>query len=532
MPEKVNRAVAYVRVSDDDQMLGESIDTQKQFIQDYADKNDLYVVKWFTEEGKTAKNARRPALQELLKYATDRRNRVDTVVFYKLNRASRNLQSYFLDIKRLLDPRGIKVKSASERVVEDTMFGRYMEGMLVLNAQLDNEVKSSVVKDNMSRLAQQGWWMTGPKLGYDIEKVCIGDYNGKKKYRNKLSPSTAAPLLKTVLERYSSGDITKSELTRFAKDVGLRSVTGKVLTPEQINRLLEDVTYAGFVKNKHTDGVAFDGKHDAIISLETFELNQVISSRKKKTVTSYKKMNPLYPLKGVLVCSNCNQPLRGSAPKTGGGKSYSPRYHCPRIECRNGVTASIKADVVHKLFRELLANVKPSDELKNAYKTILLRQAIRVNGRTNQKIESKRNELSAIDKRRLKAIEARTLSDNDSVQEQQNELIANYDLQRIDLKNSLSELEEQQSIQQAHIEYIVNTMDKLDRQWEDADFELKLRFQKMVFPEGVVFDTKKQVFGTDTISHLYRYLPNKKDLSEVDKSLLVTSPGIEPELPG
>ena len=62
--------------------------------------------------------------------------------------------------------------------------------------------------------------------------------------------------------------------------------------------------------------------------------------------------------------------------------------------------------------------------------------------------------------------------------------------------------------------------------------DLKIRFQKMIFPEGLTFDTSTVTFGTSTISPLYRYAPNKNDLSMKDKSSLVTSRGIEPLLPG
>lgn len=49
----------------------------------------------------------------------------------------------------------------------------------------------------------------------------------------------------------------------------------------------------------------------------------------------------------------------------------------------------------------------------------------------------------------------------------------------------------------------------------------------MLFPEGATFDMNTMQFGTDRISPLYRYIPNKKDLSVSEKSLLVTlSPSI------
>jgi hypothetical protein len=44
-------------------------------------------------------------------------------------------------------------------------------------------------------------------------------------------------------------------------------------------------------------------------------------------------------------------------------------------------------------------------------------------------------------------------------------------------------------------------------QWNDADYDLKLKFQSMVFPKSIEFDTKSGTFGTGELSPLYRYMP-------------------------
>lgn len=51
-------------------------------------------------------------------------------------------------------------------------------------------------------------------------------------------------------------------------------------------------------------------------------------------------------------------------------------------------------------------------------------------------------------------------------------------------------------------------------------------FKSMLFPEGAILNTETLEFGTSKISLLYRYVPNKKDLSVKEESLVVTSRGI------
>ena len=54
-----------------------------------------------------------------------------------------------------------------------------------------------------------------------------------------------------------------------------------------------------------------------------------------------------------------------------------------------------------------------------------------------------------------------------------------------------------------------------------AELGLKLR-SRIVFPEGLDFNTTNLTFGTSRISPLYRYVSNKKDLSASEKSHLVS----------
>ena len=68
--------------------------------------------------------------------------------------------------------------------------------------------------------------------------------------------------------------------------------------------------------------------------------------------------------------------------------------------------------------------------------------------------------------------------------------------------------------------------------WLDSDPETKVEFQKMVSESGIVFDIKSETFGTIGLTPFYRLKDIKKDPSESEESLMVTSRGIEPRLPG
>jgi hypothetical protein len=69
--------------------------------------------------------------------------------------------------------------------------------------------------------------------------------------------------------------------------------------------------------------------------------------------------------------------------------------------------------------------------------------------------------------------------------------------------------------------YLHHQPHRITKQWLDTDYSLRVRFQTILLPEGAPFGATTMHFRTEKISPLYRYAPNKKDLSVKEKSLVV-----------
>lgn len=516
------KVLAYVRISSMRQVNNESPATQREAIQRYADANNFEIVRWFEDIAQSAKNADRSGLQEMLKYALSRpKGEIEHWVVYNMKRASRDVESYTIQVRTVLYSRGITIRSATEQMIDDSAFGRFAENLFVSLGQYENDGKAAVTKDNMRRLAEQGYYQHPPVVGYEVHKV--PNENGQ--LRPTLKPTHMAERVAAVLERYSIGDISKAELTRYAAEVGLRSRYGKQLSKDSIHRLLKNPTYAGYICDKFTEYKLVQGKHPAIISPSTFDQNQSLlyprSSRKNEVHLS---LNPEYCLKGFLLCSSCSLPLYASAPKTGAG-GHSPRYHCARKSCR-GRSKSVRASLVHSEFNDVLTKLQPEPGLLKLYKEILIREANSAVGRLNAELMQARERLSALDASRLKTLDKFT---NDQISiDEKNELIGSYDLTRTELSAKVHDLERQQFIREADIEVATDIMNDVARQWALSDVESKVRFQKLIFPEGVVYDTVEHRFGTKFISPLYRYVGIEKDAEAPLESYLVAGAGLEP----
>ena len=521
MGAALKKAIAYIRVSDPRQLEGESPETQREKIQQYADASGIKILEWFFDEGKSAKSADREELKNMLSFALKYREKIDHVLVYKMSRASRNLESYYTSIKLVLNSKGITIRSVTEPMIDDTKQGRFMEGLMVLLAQLDNDSKSEYTVDNMRSLAEQGYWQHPPILGYSPHKIP----NEVGKMRPTLRPNEMAPKVRQVLERFSDGGITKAALARYAADIGLRTRYGKKIGEDSLQRLLKNPTYAGYVCDKFTEYQLVPGKHEPIISPLIYERNQSILYPKNSHRNEiHLRVNKAYPLKGLLLCSNCHLPMYASSPRTGSGV-HSPRYHCARKTCK-GKVRSTKADIVHSDFVDMLTKIKPSAGLLKLYKQILVAEANNELGRLNGQIQVLRDQLSTVDSARVGTL--RKFTEDAITLQEKNELIDSLDKQKLEYATELAELEAQQNIREADIELAINIMENVERQWRVSDADIQIRFQSMLFPEGVVYDGESHRFGTSQISPLYRYVGTEKGAEAPLESYLVAGPGLEP----
>ena len=517
---KRKRALAYVRISSQRQINGESPETQKAAIARYADANDIDIVLTYFDEAKSGKNTDREELQKMLSYAQKHKDEIDYVIVYKMNRASRDLNTYVVGFSMKLKALGIGIRSATEPI-DETPLGQFMEGFSILIGQMDNDTKRGFTVDNMTALALQGYWQHPPVLGYDTHKI----KNETGKMRPTLKPNNMGLLVKDVLERFSRGGITKAELTRYAEGIGLRSRYGKKLSEDAIHKMLSRPIYAGYVEDNFTQGVLVDGKHDALISKETFELNQsMLYGKRSRKGEVRQQVNPDYPLKGTVKCPSCGKHLYASAPKTGAG-GKSPRYHCSRPTCK-GFVKSIRASVLHDNFEDMLQRIEPDDAVLRLFKEVVLTKAATELGSLNNKIAMRRSRLNTISDNRLSAIK-KFNSDQLSEQEK-NDLVEALDQDKQTELDELNLLEQQQSLREEDIDLAISSMRDTATQWSIASPSAKLRFQNTLFPRGIVYDYENDRFGTTEISPLYRLLPNKKDSKVPLKSFLVAGVGFEP----
>jgi len=513
-------ALGHLRISDKGQIKGESKHNQRSTIETYAKNNGIKVIKWFYDEAKSGKNTEREELQNLLKLALKMKGSIDYVLVYKMNRASRDLDSYVIGMRSVLASRGIEVRSVTEPFDSSPM-GRFMENLYVMVGQLDNENKRETVVDNMRRLAQQGYWQHKAIRGYRMVKVS----NSEGQPRPSMQPNEEAEKITDVLMRFNQGDITEAALIRYAAKVGVLNRKGKHLSQETLHKMLIRPEYAGYVHDWFTDYELVEGKHQGLISKDAYWRNQqIIKSKNKEYLLGLKHTtnSELYPLRRFILCANCNQSMTGCAP------SDSPRYFCGRKTCRG--KGSVMTKIAHSEFEHYLKSIEPTQDTLKKIKNNLNKQSVEQLGVLNKEIADLRDKLTGISD--LRASTIKQFISGKINEEEKKEVIDSLDSEKLDLKQSLDALEQEQTLSESSIDYALNFMSNVAKQWSDAPLQLKQKYQNLIFPRGFIYDIKQHNFISQEISLLYRYVLEENDPLNASDSVMVIPRRIELLLPG
>lgn len=321
MIKEMLKAIIYTRVSTEEQTTNYSLDFQEETCKRYAQQNDLKVVKVFREEGVSAKTINgRPTLLKLIKYCQNKKNKISRVLVYKYDRWSRDTQQG-LAIIALLAKHGVDVYSATEPFQNNAM-GKAMRGMMLVWAQLDNDIKSERTKSGMKAAFEAGRWPWKAPIGYRHTVV-----NGKKKL---ILISKFKDMLRNLFLNASTGLYNKQELADKLNKDGYEQAWGSLANTKTIDSLLKKKFYFGIMVAKGWNQEN-EGFHTTVTDEETWlrAYKSVYGSKPIKR----SKYQDMFPLKRLLLCDGCHRPLTASYSRGRGGKySY---YHCSRKDCSN-----------------------------------------------------------------------------------------------------------------------------------------------------------------------------------------------------
>ncbi|MGC6177503.1 recombinase family protein [Lacrimispora sp. 38-1] len=343
------RCAIYIRVSTQEQATeGYSIQEQTERLKKYCEAHDWTVVKVYTDPGFSGANMDRPALKQL--FSDIQKGSFNTILVYKLDRLSRSQKDTMYIIEDLFLKNGIDFISMNENFDTSTPFGRAMIGILSVFAQLErDQIKERLMMGHVGR-AKTGLWNGGqkPPIGYDYKdgELIINEYEAMQ--------------VRLIFDLFINGlDGEQVSMNTIAKHMQERYTNRYSSWNKKaaIGLILKNPLYTGMIKY---GGVFYPGKHEPIVSNETFEIAQKKYDTYIKNFSKSQR-NPFQGrnlLSGLLYCGHCGAryytALSTRTRKSGEKARYAyyacySKYNVPKMKkadsCQN---LTYKRDVLNQ----------------------------------------------------------------------------------------------------------------------------------------------------------------------------------------
>lgn len=454
----------YCRVSTKEQVEeGNSLVTQEKNCREYALKNGFEIASLFVEQGESAKTVDRPELKKLMSFCANKKNNIQAIIAYKIDRISRNTDDYS-QIRILLKRYGVEIRSTSE-YFEDTPAGRFMENIIANVAQFDNDVRAERSIGGMRDAVREGRYVWQAPYGYSNVRV-----DGKA----TIAPNNLAPLIINVFEQIALNIHPVEEVRKQMIVEGLKGSSCRGTSKSRFYNMIKNELYTGWVSKF---GERHKGAFKPIISEELFHQVQHILSQKKGKSRKYLIESPDFPLRRFISYPT-GQMLTGCWSK-GRNKKY-PYYlfHKQKI--------SIRKDLLENAFKNWLNQFKIDDVYFE--KLIDLVKKHLGNDLNGKKAERERLQKRALE---LKAKQAALVEKNIEgiiSNELCKERIAAIDTELYQINKIITNLPKT-AINYTYLSGIIrDVLRNPGEVWEKMNFTNKIKLQWFYFPHGIEFD--------------------------------------------
>jgi DNA invertase Pin-like site-specific DNA recombinase len=162
----MKNVVAYIRVSTDGQCGDDKfgLEVQREQIIEYCTKNDMNILKWYTDEGESGAKER-PGFDEIV-YGEVSNPPYEAVIVAKSDRVARDINIYYY-YKMLLIKKDVKLISIAEDFGQFGVFANMLEAFTLCVAEMERENITKRTSSGRKVKAAKGGYSGGrPPYGY------------------------------------------------------------------------------------------------------------------------------------------------------------------------------------------------------------------------------------------------------------------------------------------------------------------------------------------------------------------------------
>ena len=310
------RGAIYARVSSDRQDVNNSIEAQIAECQEFAKRNNIVVVKIYTDEAESGLISDRPQFQQMVYDAVTKGKPFNVILVWKFSRFSRDKVDNAL-YKNRLQKRGVRIVSIKEPV-DDSPAGQMMENVIESMDAFYSANLSQDVRRGQRQIAIRGYYPGNyAPYGYKIKK--IQEEDGKALHNIFVPDPPRDKIVRRVFLETIAGR-SQNEIRAGLIQDGIPAPKGGRWADSTLHQMLHNLHYAGYIlwgmssKSSESPVVAI-GKHEPIVSKEEFDLAAEIMASKFHTVISPRQAASDYMMTGMLKCRLCGRNLVGRLTK-------------------------------------------------------------------------------------------------------------------------------------------------------------------------------------------------------------------------
>lgn len=336
--------IGYIRVSTPKQGEGVSLREQREAIERYAERNNLFINIWL-EEMETAAKHGRPVFNEALQLL--RQGKAQGIILHKLDRGARNLRDW-TTIGELADA-GTEVHFVNESLDLKSRGGRLSADIqAVVSADYIRNLREETRKGFYGRL-KQGLYPLPAPLGY------LDQGKGKPKTIDPIK----GPLVRLAFELYSTSRYNLEALRDELFRRGLRNRHGGRISLTGLSNILKSTFYYGLISINAT-GEAFAGIHQPLVTKSLFDRVQDVLTGKTNT----RSTRHAFLFRRMIACQTCHYSLIGELQK---GHVY---YRCHGKQCPR---TSVREDLLESEISEFLRRIRFGEKERVYFKSAAIR---------------------------------------------------------------------------------------------------------------------------------------------------------------
>ena len=518
----------YTRVSSAGQKDNFSLEYQKEAAQEFAAENGYKITEYFGNLYESAsKDMTRKEFQSLINRVRKSRKKPFGILVYVISRFSRSGGSAVGIVDNLVEELRVHLIEVNTGLDTTSHVGKQAILRKLLDANDENYNRKQHTIPGMKKFVKSGQNFGVAPIGYD-----------------HFGPRVTDPLKRDIVQRIVVNEeglelrkawnwklegLSDAEITRKLSALGIS------ITKQKISRMWRNAFYCGIQTNSFLDGKPIKGNWEPLVSEADFLAVQRILDGNNQGYT-IERNNGGRPLIGTLLCPECGKKLTGYVVKRK-GLHY---YNCPRCKGINiNAKSSHKMNTkgAHQMFMELLESYRLDEQyiqpfmlqLKKTFSS-MNREALENRAVCSKRMKKLEEELNTLDERF-----AFGRFDDDALYHR----LRTKKQEEIDqVKEQMADTDVEISNLDFYIKKSIEISQNIHNYWQLGTLEEKRKLQKLVFPEGIVIDTKNRVYLTSKVNSLFlaksqfqrdseggnKKLPTDSD----EESSLVAGVGLEP----